>query len=137
MTHCRVSQGSCEICYVMRLYTLQVSVYCWLEELILEICLWLLNTRLVEVSECCGSALEEPTFSGSFARLSDGERQKGWGCLGKAVAQGCAHGWAVLELAQLWLWLLCAMNGCFMLTTLQWLFLIPNSDMWVLEQCLS
>lgn len=94
-------------------------------------------------SECCGTPQEEQTDSMSFTRLLGGKRQKGWDCLGQALAQLRARRWGCIAPRWLRTWrglwrrLLCAMNGCFMLTSLRWLFLIPNSNMRVLEQCLS
>lgn len=43
--------------------------------------------------------------------------------------RGLGAGW--------WWWLLCSVNGCFMLISLRWLFLIPDSNMRVLEQRMS
>lgn len=95
------------------------------------------NLLVVTGHETCWGFWVLCLSSGSFARLSDGKRA-GQRLPGKGSSPALCP-WLGLcwELARLWLWLLCAMNGCFMLTSLQWLFLITNSNMWVLEQCLS
>lgn len=80
-------------------------------------------------------------YSANFAswmgreKRTESVQDKLWSALRLLMGQ---HSFAWAEnLAQAAVWPLFAMNGYFMLTRLQPLFLIPDPNMRVLEQCLS